>query len=97
VSNRDNGYTFDSQNLTLAEYLDSWLKNSVHDTVRVTTFQGYERIVRLHIKPTLEKVKLDRLTPVHVRSPCRERLEAGLAPRMVQPSIRRYTKRLRKA
>jgi hypothetical protein len=63
ISNRDNGFTFDSQNLTVGDYLDSWLKNSVHDTVRVTTYQGYERIVRLHIKPTLEGIKLDRLTP----------------------------------
>ncbi len=84
ISNRDNGFTFDSQNLNVGDYLDSWLKNSVQDTVRVTTYQGYERIVRLHIKPTLEGVKLDRLTPVHVRSLYRERLEAGLAPRMVQ-------------
>jgi hypothetical protein len=63
ISNQDNGFTFDSQNLTVGDYLDSWLKNSVHDTVRVTTYQGYERIVRLHIKPTLEGIKLDRLTP----------------------------------
>ena len=50
----------------------------------VTTYQGYERIVRLHIKPTLGRIKLDRLTPVHVRSLYRERLDAGRKPRMVQ-------------
>jgi integrase len=43
-----------------------------------------ERIVRLHIKPTLGRVKLETLTPTHLRSLFRERLEAGLAPRMVQ-------------
>ncbi len=75
---------FDAKNLTLGKYLDSWLKDSVQDTVRLTTYQGYERIVRLHIKPTLEGVKLERLTPLHVRGLYRERLEAGLAPRMVQ-------------
>src|SRR5215210_1492056 len=84
ISNRADGLTFDAKNLTVGKYLDSWLKNSVQDTVRLTTYQGYERIVRLHIKPTLEGIKLDRLTPVHVRSLYRERLEAGLAPRMVQ-------------
>jgi integrase len=52
--------------------------------VRLTTYQGYERIVRLHIKPALGRIKLDKLTPVHVRGLYRERLEAGLAPRMVQ-------------
>jgi hypothetical protein len=37
----------------LSEYLDLWLRDSVKETVRLTTYQGYERIVRLHIKPTL--------------------------------------------
>jgi integrase len=84
ISNREDGFAFDSQNLTVGEYLDSWLTDSVQDTVRLTTYQGYERIVRLHIKPMLERIKLERLTPVHVRGLYRERLEAGLAPRMVQ-------------
>jgi integrase len=84
ISNRADGLTFDAKNLTVGKYLDSWLKNSVQDTVRLTTYQGYERIVRLHIKPTLEGIKLDRLTPLHVRNLYREKLEAGLAPRMVQ-------------
>jgi integrase len=84
ISNREDGFGFDSQNLTVGEYLDSWLTDSVQDTVRLTTYQGYERIVRLHIKPMLERIKLERLTPVHVRGLYRERLEAGLAPRMVQ-------------
>jgi integrase len=68
----------------LSEYLDLWLRDSVKETVRLTTYQGYERIVRLHIKPTLGRVKLETLTPTHLRSLYRERLEAGLAPRMVQ-------------
>jgi len=84
ISNRADGLAFDAKNLTVGKYLDSWLKNSVQDTVRLTTYQGYERIVRLHIKPTLEGIKLDRLTPLHVRNLYREKLEAGLAPRMVQ-------------
>ena len=65
-------------------YLDRWLEDSVKDTVRLTTYQGYERIVRLHIKPTLGRIKLENLTPVHLRALYRERLEIGLAHRMVQ-------------
>jgi integrase len=84
VSNRADGLTFDAQNLTVGKYLDSWLKNSVQDTVRLTTYQGYEQIVRLHIKPTLEGIKLDRLTSLQVRNLYREKLEAGLSPRMVK-------------
>ncbi|QYJ15625.1 Tn916 family transposase [Rubrobacter xylanophilus DSM 9941] len=84
ISNRESGLTFDARNLTVGGYLDLWLRDSVQDTVRLTTYQGYERVVRLHIKPALGRVKLDRLTPAHVRGLYRERLEAGLAPRMVQ-------------
>ena len=86
LSDREGGFLFDAKNLTLGKYLDSWLKDSVWDTVRPTTYQGYERIVRLHVKPSLGLIKIDKLTPVHVRGLYRERLEAGLAPRMVQLS-----------
>jgi integrase len=84
ISDREGGLTFDAKNLTVGKYLDSWLTDSVRDTVRLTTYQGYERIVRLHIRPALGGIKLDKLTPVHVRGLYRERLEAGLSPRMVQ-------------
>jgi integrase len=41
--------------------------------------------VRLHIKPTLVGIKLDRLTSLHVHNLYREELGSGLSPRMVQP------------
>jgi integrase len=84
LSDREGGLAFDARNLMLGEYLDLWLRDSVKDTVRLTTYQGYERIVRLHIKPILGRVKLENLTPTHLRSLYRERLESGMAPRMVQ-------------
>lgn len=84
LSDREGGLAFDAKNLTLKEYLDLWLETSVKDTVRLTTFQGYERIVRLHINPTLGRVKLDNLTPTHLRGLYRDRLDAGLSPRRVQ-------------
>ncbi|HLM78157.1 MAG TPA: site-specific integrase [Rubrobacteraceae bacterium] len=84
LSDREGGLLFDAGSLTVGEYLDRWLTDSVKDTVRLTTYQGYERICRLHIKPTLGRVRLKDLTVVHVRSLYKERLKAGLAPRMVQ-------------
>lgn len=84
IADREGGLVFDAKNLTLGEYLDVWLRDGVKDTVRATTYQGYERTMRLHIKPTLGRIKLEKLTPTHVRGLYRERLEAGLAPRMVQ-------------
>jgi SWI2/SNF2 ATPase/Phage integrase, N-terminal SAM-like domain len=49
-------------------YLDRWPSDSLSDTVKATTFQRYEQITRLHLKPTLGRVKLKTMTPAHVRS-----------------------------
>jgi integrase len=58
--------------------------DSVLDTVRPTTYERYEQIVRIHVRPALGSVKLKNLTPVHVRGLYREKLEAGLSARTVQ-------------
>ena len=78
------GLVFDAENLKLGEYLARWLADSVADTVRPTTFERYEQIVRVHIRPALGNLKLKSVTPAHVRSLYREKLEAGLSPRTVQ-------------
>jgi hypothetical protein len=67
----------------LGEYLDSWLTDSVKDTVRQRTYERYESIVRVHLKPALDRVRLDSLSPNHVRRLYRQKLDSGLAPRTV--------------
>ena len=83
-ADRDGGLVFDADNIKLGEYLGRWLTDSVRDTVRPTTFERYEQMVRLHIRPVLGQLKLKNLTPTHVRGLYREKLDAGLAPRTVQ-------------
>ena len=78
------GLIFDADNLKLGEYLDRWLADSVADTVRPTTFERYEQIVRVHIRPALGSLNLRNVTPAHVRGLYREKLEVGLSPRTVQ-------------
>ena len=80
----DRGLIFGAVNLKVGEYLDRWLSDSVSDTVKATTFERYEQITRLHLRPTLGKVKLKTLTPAHVRGLYREKLEAGLSARTVR-------------
>jgi integrase len=84
MADADRGLIFDADSLKVGEYLDRWLSDSVSDTVKVTTFERYEQITRLHLKPTLGRVKLKALTPAHVRSLYREKLEAGLSARTVR-------------
>ena len=83
-ANSDQGLLFDADNLKVGEYLDRWLADSVSDTVKATTFERYEQIVRLHLKPALGRVKLKALTPAHVRGLYREKLEAGSSVRTVR-------------
>jgi integrase len=77
------GLTFEAGSLKLGEYLDRWLPD-IHNTVRQRTWERYEQIVRVHIKPALGRVKVKDLTATHARGLYREKLESGSSPRTVQ-------------
>ena len=62
----------------------SRLPLNMSDTVKATTFERYEQITRLHLKPALGRVKLKALTPAHIRGPYREKLEAGSSARTLR-------------
>src|SRR5215217_7478249 len=55
LSDRADGLTFDAGSLTLGDYLDQWLADSVRDAVRYTSHVRYEGLVRNHIKPRSEE------------------------------------------
>jgi integrase len=82
LANRADGLVFDAGTLTVGEYLDRWLKD-VRDTVRQSTYQGYEYAIRPHIGPALGRIKLKDLSPAHVRWFYRDCLDSGLAPATV--------------
>src|SRR5215208_4075295 len=83
LSDRTQGLTFDAGRLKLSEYLDRWLPD-IRDTVRQRTWERYEQLVRVHIKPALGRLKLKDLTRAHVKELYREKLDAGSSPRTVQ-------------
>jgi integrase len=84
MTDADRGVVFDAGTLTVEEYLNRWLTDSVQGTVRRSTFVQYESVVRCHISPALGRLKLKSLTPAHVRALYRKKLDSGLAPRAVQ-------------
>jgi len=63
--------------------LAKWLADSVKDTVRQRTYERYESIFRVHIKPVIGRLKLKALTPAHTRALYRQKLDSGLSPRTV--------------
>ena len=83
MSDVDCGLVYEAGTLTLGNYLDKWLRD-MKGTVRQRTWERYEQIVRVHIKPALGGNKLKSLTPSHVRGLYREKLDLGLSHRTVQ-------------
>lgn len=60
-----------------------WLETSVKARVRPLTYAGYKVNVEKHLIPTLGKIRLDQLTPLHVQQMMNERLSRGLSTKSV--------------
>jgi integrase len=79
----DHGLAPPPERLTVDQFLTTWLAESARPAVRPSTFRSYEGIVRVHIKPTIGRIPLGRLTPGDVQRLLNERLASGLGPRSV--------------
>ena len=84
MADRDGGFVFDAGSLTVEEYLNRWLTDSLRGTVRASTCERHEINVRVHVNPVLGRVRLKGLTPAHVRGLHRQKLDAGLASATVR-------------
>jgi integrase len=51
---------------SLALYLKEWLAH-VRGRVRVTTYLGYESLIRCYVLPALGEVPLSEITPLHIQ------------------------------
>jgi len=60
-----------------------WLETSVKPRVRPLTYAGYKVNVEKHLIPTLGKIRIDQLTPLHVQQMMNERLSRGLSTKSV--------------
>ena len=67
--------------VTVARFLKHWSTEvlPLADVSQVTV-DGYQRIVRLYITPTIGKVRLDQLTPAHVRKMLATLKQQDLSP-----------------
>jgi integrase len=71
----------DPSQLTVADYLDAWLHDTARYQVRASTFNRYEQIIRNHLRPFFDRLRLRDLTPAHVRA-----FKAGALDRGVHPN-----------
>jgi site-specific recombinase XerD len=84
LGDRSRGLVFEGDERTLSDFLDGWLAGTVKGSVRSTTYESYERVIRCHIKPELGRRKLKTLAPDHVQVLYRRKLDAGLTPGTVR-------------
>jgi len=87
----DTGTFMKPGKITIAEYLERWLKDYVWPNLAPRTAEGYESIVRRHLIPNLGNIRLTQLKPEHLQKYYSERLlqgrwdkKGGLSPRSVR-------------
>ncbi len=84
LSDADRGLLPPAEKLTLAQHVERWLSDVVRDSVRGRTVKGYGDIARLHILPTLGRVKLTQLQPGHIQQLYGALIDKGLSPKSVR-------------
>ncbi len=90
VHEMNTGAYVEPSRMTLSVYLDRWLDDYARASVSAKTFERYEEIVRLHLKPALGHHALSKLQPLHIARYYSEALASGrvdgnggLSPRSV--------------
>jgi integrase len=61
-----NGEQVDPSKLTVNEFLDRWERDWCAGNVSPKTAERYGELLRLHVRPTLGAMKLQKLRPVHL-------------------------------
>lgn len=75
VSERDQGIDVEPNRVTVAEYLDAWLRNhAVSDQSKAR----YRQLIRRHVLPTLGSLRLRALKPLHLQT-CLTKAEANVS------------------
>lgn len=77
------GLPITGERQTLAQHLAVWIE-TIKMQRKPKTYRSYEQLMRLHVVPTLGKVRLASLTPQQVQQLYARKLEAGLSQTTVQ-------------
>lgn len=61
------------------QFLTHWLENVHKQSIRARTYERYEEIIRLHLVPGIGHHQLQKLSPQHIQSFYKKKLEEGLS------------------
>lgn len=74
-----NGGYVEPMQTTLAEWLDKWLTAYKRGQLKAGTYENYETLINLHIKPALGKIPMAKLQANMLQNFYNEKLEHGRA------------------
>lgn len=77
----DRGIPINTQNITVAQWVERWLRDHVAPNCRTRTREGYEGIMAKHVLPNIGHLQLTKLTPSHIKA-----LEAKLSAQGMAPA-----------
>jgi integrase len=84
LSEIDDGAFIEPSKLTVAQFLEQWLKDYAATHVRPKTLEGYESIIRVHVVPAFGSVPLAKLTPTPIQALYASMLERGRSATRVE-------------
>lgn len=93
----DRGTVVEPSKVTVAELFAAWFDDVATHTVRPSTLDGYKLTERLHIRPDLGRIPVQRLTASDVQAFYARKLKAGVSPRTVQLCHLRLSQALKQA
>jgi integrase len=83
LHDQQRGMLTTDSNITMQEYLESWLEDTHKPTVRLSTYLNYRKLLKNYLIPGLGKVKLQRLTAQQVQAFYSKKIREGLSPKTV--------------
>ena len=78
---RDTGFEIEPGRLTVAGFLERWLKDYAQPRTAPKTALRYSELMRLHVIPVIGEIPLAKLKPMHIQAVQGEILAKGLSGR----------------
>jgi integrase len=76
---RDTGIDIEPSRLTLAQFLERWLRDYCVPNTRPKTYKRYGELFRLHVTPIIGSIPLTKLRPLHIQRTYARMIEQGLS------------------
>lgn len=94
---KDLGVFIEPASIALDEHLDKWLKTVAKGRVRERTYQGYEELLKLHIRPKLGVKRLCDIQPMDIQEVYSAMQAKGLSAQTIYHAHKVLTSPLKQA